>query len=55
MIAQAHLLLSEAVVEMQTYHDDRSEQWQESERGDEHQERIASVEAVVDALDGLMP
>ena len=55
MIAQAHLLLSEVIVEMNSYRDDRSEQWQESERGDEHQERIDSVEAVVDALDGLVP
>jgi len=55
MIVQAHLLLSEAIVEMNGYREDRSEQWQESERGDEHQEWIASVESAVDALDGLMP
>jgi len=32
MIQQAHILLQEAVEEMQTYHDDRSEPWQESEK-----------------------
>ena len=41
--------------EMQDYYDDRSESWQESERGEEHQERIASVEAVLDALGELIP
>ena len=40
--------------EMQDYYDDRSERWQESERGGEHQERIASVEAVLDALGELI-
>ena len=30
MIVQAHTLLSEAVFEMQSYHDDRYEQWQDS-------------------------
>jgi hypothetical protein len=32
MIEQAHTLLSEAAAEMPTYHDDRSEPWQESEK-----------------------
>jgi hypothetical protein len=41
--------------EMQDYFDDRSESWQESERGEEHQERIACVEAVLDALGELIP
>ena len=40
--------------EMQDYYDDRSESWQESQRGEEHQERIASVEAVLDALGELI-
>ncbi len=30
VIDQAHILLSEAVTEMQSYHDDPSEQWQNS-------------------------
>jgi hypothetical protein len=35
MIGQAHMLLSEAVAEMQNYHDDRSEQWQDSAKAEE--------------------
>jgi hypothetical protein len=38
---------------MQEYFDDRSEAWQEGERGDEHQERVALVEATVDAMSDL--
>ena len=34
MIAQAHLLVSETVAEMQSYHDARSEQWQESAKAE---------------------
>jgi hypothetical protein len=43
-----------AVSELRDYYDDRSQSWQESERGEEHQERIASVEAVLDAIDELI-
>jgi len=35
MIEQARTLLSEAVVEMQNYHDDRSEQWQDSDKAED--------------------
>ena len=35
MIEQAHMLLSQAIIEMQNYHDDRSEQWQDSARAEE--------------------
>ena len=35
MIEQAHVLLSEAVDEMQSYHDDRSEQWQDSSKAED--------------------
>jgi hypothetical protein len=50
----AHALMDGAVNEMQEYFDDRSEIWQESERGDDHHERIASVEAVLEALGELI-
>lgn len=50
----AHALMEGAVSELQEYFDDRSESWQESERGDEHQERIASAEAVLEALEPLI-
>ena len=46
----AHELLIRTLDEMQVYFDDRSEVWQESERGEEHQERIDALETVLDAL-----
>ena len=49
----AHELLTCTLDELQRYYDDRSEDWQESERGEEHQERIDSLEAVLDALDEI--
>ncbi len=50
----AHALIADSLNEMQGYFDDRSERWQEGERGEEHQERIASVEAAIDAIDELI-
>jgi hypothetical protein len=50
----AHDLIDGAVNEMKDYYDDRSDAWQESERGEDHQERIASVEAVLEALGELI-
>jgi hypothetical protein len=50
----AHALVADSLRQMQGYFDDRSESWQESERGQEHLERIASVEAVQDALGELI-
>ena len=50
----AHALVADSLSQMQCYFDDRSESWQESERGEEHQERIASVEAALDALGDLI-
>lgn len=53
MIEQARTLLSEAVAEMQSYHDDRSEQWQDSAKAedllarlDRLQETMASLQEV---------
>lgn len=50
----AHDLIDGAVNEMQDYYEDRSETWQESDRGDEHQERVAAAEAVLEALGELI-
>lgn len=50
----AHALIADSLSQMQGYYDDRSESWQESQRGEEHQERIASVEAALDALSELI-
>jgi len=53
--AAAKELIASTLSEMQDYFDERSESWQESERGDSHQERMASVDEVLDALSGLLP
>ena len=49
----AQELIETALDEMRDYYDERSETWQESERGDEHQERISTVEEALDAVSGL--
>jgi hypothetical protein len=51
--AHAQELMTETLSEMQDYFAARSESWQDRERGEEHQEKIASVEAVVEALSEL--
>jgi hypothetical protein len=50
----AQELLTDTLNEMQDYFDERSESWQESERGEQHQERLASVEAVLEAMEDLI-
>ena len=50
----AHEMIADTLGEMQDYFDDRSQSWQDGERGEEHQEKIALVEAVVDALSDLL-
>lgn len=39
--------------EMQIYFDERSEKWQESEKGEEHQNRMESLESALSALDEI--
>lgn len=41
--------------EMQDYYDERSEVWQESEKGDAFQERLQAVQEVYDGLEELTP
>lgn len=50
----AAALVAESLSEMQGYFDDRSEGWQEGERGEEHQEKMDAVEAALDALGALL-
>lgn len=50
----AQELITGALSEMQDYYDARSESWQESDRGEAHQEKIALVETAVDALSDLL-
>jgi hypothetical protein len=39
--------------EMADYFDDRSERWQESERGDDHRERMDALDALITDLEGF--
>ena len=47
------LLLLAMQQEMQDYYEQRSEAWQESERGETHQQRIEAVQEIIDALDAI--
>jgi hypothetical protein len=47
----AHDLLTTICDEMNAYADDRTEQWQQSERADEFTERLAAVQEIRDTLD----
>jgi hypothetical protein len=49
-VANATQLLSATVQEMETYYDDRSEEWQESERGEDFRERLDTLCEARDAL-----
>ena len=53
MIQQAHLLLSDAVVEMQNYHDDRSEPWRESTKAEDLLARIEHLQETLVQLQGI--
>ena len=53
MIGQAHLLLSETVSEMQSYHDDRSEQWQDSTKAEELLTKLEHLEETMAQLQGI--
>jgi len=50
MIGQACTLLDSVAAEMESYHEERSENWQESERGELFSERMESVEEAAEAL-----
>jgi len=50
MRTQALCLVEQIASEMETYHDERSEEWQDSQRGDSFTELIESVEEIADAL-----
>jgi hypothetical protein len=53
MIAQAHLLLSEAVIEMQDYHDDRSQEWQDSSKAEDLLAKLERLQETIDQLQGI--
>ena len=50
LLAAARANIETARDEMQAYFDDRSEVWQESERGEAMQERIEQLENTLDTL-----
>lgn len=50
MMGQARLLLQEASEQMQSYHDERSEQWQEGPKAEELLSRLEHVQEAVAAL-----
>lgn len=53
MIERAQMLISEAVTEMQSYHDDRSEQWQDSTKAEELLGKLEHLQETADELDGI--
>lgn len=50
LLEAARAYIETAQGEMQSYFDDRSEEWQESERGETIQERLTQLETALDAL-----
>lgn len=53
MQEQARALLQTMQEEMQAYYDERSEQWQESDKGEAMQERLDALESIITDLDAL--
>jgi hypothetical protein len=49
-LTQALRLMEQTRDEMQAYAQDRTEQWQESERGEAMQERTESLDSIIDDL-----
>jgi hypothetical protein len=53
MLNQARVNLHGVTTEMQNYYDERSQSWQESERGDGFVEHMEAIRDVLDSLDDL--
>src|SRR5580700_7926589 len=53
-LTAAHALLDQVSQEMQAYYADRSETWQESERGEEFTEYQEAVTALADELQSVL-
>jgi hypothetical protein len=53
MMSGAQLLLSEAASEMQSYHDARSEVWQESVRAEELLGRLEQLQETLSQLEAI--
>ena len=53
LLSQAQWALSQLSREMQEYSEQRSQQWQESERGESFQERLEAVQELVASIEEL--
>ena len=53
MAAHARETLTTMQAEMQAYYDERSEQWQDSEKGEDFQRRLDALESVLSEMDAL--
>lgn len=53
MIQEATALLSTIVAEREDYYDDRTETWQESDKGDSFQEHNDHIQEALDALEAI--
>jgi hypothetical protein len=53
VIAQAQGLLGQVAGEMATYGEERSEIWQESERGERFMARVEALEEIIELLSDL--
>jgi hypothetical protein len=53
VIEQAHSLIQTVREEMQLYYDERTDQWQESERGEKHSEMMEMLEEIVYLMQDL--
>ncbi len=53
-LEQAAMLLESVCQEMQSYQEERSQQWQESERGEEFQERLQTLSNLSEELQMLL-
>jgi len=53
MIRQAGTLLETITVEMEAYYEERSESWQDSERGENFTERLELIEEIVTLIRDL--
>jgi hypothetical protein len=53
MIVQAHSLLTQAADEIQDYHDDRSEAWQEGTKAEELLGKLEKLQEAIDQLQDI--
>ena len=53
MLEQARILVDTVKQEREDYYEERSESWQESDRGYDFLQGTEALDAVIDAIDGL--